>query len=196
MLPSSGHTLQTSPGKSDNCPLMTATSTVQGPGNIGLSLVWESRPPVSGLIFDSCSSAREFRHGESSTPGRKHPRDIPLSGTDAAGSVGRVIQPEYSTERHGYQQILRTPMGPSRCKNYQGPLQDPSSSGRVNLHAGTRQGHHDGSCGPPWPHLPVPALKPPCLSVREAGGSVFFPSPSWRRSLRPYGDGRKSVSAM
>ena len=56
----SGRTSQTSPGKNDNLPLVTATSTAQGPGSIGLSLVWQSRPPLYGLICGFCSSAREF----------------------------------------------------------------------------------------------------------------------------------------
>lgn len=51
---------QTSPGKNDNLPLVTVTSTVWGSGSIGLSLVWQSRPPQVGLICDSCSSARNF----------------------------------------------------------------------------------------------------------------------------------------
>ena len=51
---------QTSPGKNDNLHLVTATSTVWGSGSIGLSLVWQGRPPQVGLICDFCSSARNF----------------------------------------------------------------------------------------------------------------------------------------
>ena len=54
--------MQISPGKNDNLHLVTATSTVQGPGSIGLSLVWQSRPPMYGLICGFCSSARNFAH--------------------------------------------------------------------------------------------------------------------------------------
>ena len=51
---------QTSPGKNDNLRFMTATFTAQGPGSIGLSLSWQGRPPVYGLICGFCSSARNF----------------------------------------------------------------------------------------------------------------------------------------
>ena len=56
----SEHILQISPGKNDNLPLMTATSTVWGSGSIGLSLVWQSRPPQVSLICGFCPLAREF----------------------------------------------------------------------------------------------------------------------------------------
>ena len=52
-LPLSEHILQISPGKNDNLPLVTATSTAQGPGSIGLSLVWQSRPPCTALYVVS-----------------------------------------------------------------------------------------------------------------------------------------------
>ena len=60
LYPASGRSLQISPGKNDNLPLVTATSTAQGPGSIGLSLGWQSRPPLYGLICGFCPSAREF----------------------------------------------------------------------------------------------------------------------------------------
>ena len=53
-------TSQTSPGKNDNLPLVTATSTVWGSCSIGLLLVLQSRPPQASLICGFCSSAREF----------------------------------------------------------------------------------------------------------------------------------------
>ena len=52
--------LQISPGKNDNLPLVTATSTVWGSGSIGLSLALQSRPPQASLICGSCPSARKF----------------------------------------------------------------------------------------------------------------------------------------
>ena len=56
----SGHILQISPGKNDNLPLVTATSTVWGSGSIGLPLALQSRPPQVSLICGFCPSAREF----------------------------------------------------------------------------------------------------------------------------------------
>ena len=53
-------TSQTSPGKNDNLPLVTATSTVWGSCSIGLLLVLQSRPPQASLICGFCSSARGF----------------------------------------------------------------------------------------------------------------------------------------
>ena len=52
--------LQISPGKNDNLPLMTTTSTVWGSGSIGLSLVAQSRPPQVSLLCGFCPLAREF----------------------------------------------------------------------------------------------------------------------------------------
>ena len=52
--------LQISPGKNDNLPLMTTTSTVWGSGSIGLSLVAQGRPPQVSLICGFCPLAREF----------------------------------------------------------------------------------------------------------------------------------------
>ena len=60
--------MQISPGKNDNLHLVTATSTAQGPGSIGLSLVWQSRPPMYGLICGFCSSARNFAHWRTFQP--------------------------------------------------------------------------------------------------------------------------------
>ena len=51
---------QTSPGKIDNLPLVTTTSTAHGSGSIGLPLIWQGRPPLYGLICGFCPSAREF----------------------------------------------------------------------------------------------------------------------------------------
>ena len=62
--PLSGRISQISPGKSDNLPLMTTTSTVWGSGSIGLSLVAQGRPPQSSLICGFCPLAREFALGE------------------------------------------------------------------------------------------------------------------------------------
>ena len=56
----SEHILQISPGKNDNLPLMTTTSTVWGSGSIGLSLVVQGRPPQASLICGFCPLAREF----------------------------------------------------------------------------------------------------------------------------------------
>ena len=56
----SEHILQISPGKNDNLHLVTATSTAQGPGSIGLSLVVQGRPPQASLICGFCPLAREF----------------------------------------------------------------------------------------------------------------------------------------
>ena len=56
----SEHILQISPGKNDNLPLMTTTSTVWGSGSIGLSLVAQGRPPQVSLICGFCPLAREF----------------------------------------------------------------------------------------------------------------------------------------
>ena len=60
--------MQTSPGKNDNLPLVTTTSTAQGPGSIGLSLVLQSRPPLYGLICGFCPLAREFAHWSTFQP--------------------------------------------------------------------------------------------------------------------------------
>ena len=49
--------LQISPGKSDNLPLMTTTSTVWGSGSIGLSLVAQGRPPQASLVCGFCPLA-------------------------------------------------------------------------------------------------------------------------------------------
>ena len=68
LYPASGRTLQISPGKNDNLHLVTATSTAQGPGSIGLSLVLQSRPSVYGLICGFCSSARNFVHWRTFQP--------------------------------------------------------------------------------------------------------------------------------
>ena len=56
----SGRISQISPGKNDNLPLKTTTSTVWGSGSIGLSLVSQGRPPQASLICGSCPLAREF----------------------------------------------------------------------------------------------------------------------------------------
>ena len=47
------HILQTSPGKNDNLPSVTATSTAIGSGSIGLLLVLQSRPPITALYVIS-----------------------------------------------------------------------------------------------------------------------------------------------
>lgn len=47
------HILQTSPGKNDNLPSVTATSTAIGSGSIGLLLVVQSRPPITALYVIS-----------------------------------------------------------------------------------------------------------------------------------------------
>ena len=62
--PASGHTSKISPGKNDNLPPMTATSAAQGPGSIGLSLAWQSRPPLYGLICGFCPLTRAFAPAE------------------------------------------------------------------------------------------------------------------------------------
>lgn len=47
------HILQTSPGKNDNLPSVTATSTAIGSGSIELLLVLQSRPPITALYVIS-----------------------------------------------------------------------------------------------------------------------------------------------